>query len=237
MRQFLLTAKVISFKQSKKGITNPYRLTLSDGKITHDGSFQPIDESKPSADLGPRGTELNFRDSYHYNIAAYELAKLLGLEKMMPVYVERKWNGQVGSLSWWLKVKMDEGERKKQKIEPPDAEAWNKQMHRMRVFAQLVYDTDRNLTNVLIGENWELYMIDFTRAFRLHPTLENAKNLERCDRQLLEKLRQLDAAEVERKTKPHLTKGEIKALMARRDKIVAYFQQLVAEKGETAVLY
>ena len=210
---------------------------MSDGKITHDGSFQPIDESKPSADLGPRGTELNFRDSYHYNIAAYELAKLLGLEKMMPVYVERKWNGQVGSLSWWLKVKMDEGERKKQKIEPPDAEAWNKQMHRMRVFAQLVYDTDRNLTNVLIGENWELYMIDFTRAFRLHPTLENAKNLERCDRQLLEKLRQLDAAEVERKTKPHLTKGEIKALMARRDKIVAYFQQLVAEKGETAVLY
>src|SRR5437016_3616684 len=144
IRQFLQTAKVMSFKQSKKGITNPYRLTLSDGKLTHDGSFQAIDESKASAQLGIGGTELNFRDSYHYNIAAYELAKLLGLEKMMPVYVERKWNGQTGSLSWWLKVKMDEGERKKQKIEPPDSEAWNKQMHRMRVFAQLVYDTDRN---------------------------------------------------------------------------------------------
>jgi hypothetical protein len=58
-----------------------------------------------------------------------------------------------------------------------------------------------------------------------------------CDRQLLERLRKLDEREVLEKTKPHLSKSEVKAIMARRDLIVAYFEKLVAEKGEDAVLY
>jgi hypothetical protein len=237
MKQFLLKAKVVRSKQTSKGITSPFRLTLTDGKLTHDAAFQSIDESRSTMQFARGGTELNFRDSYHYNIAAYELAKLLGLGEMMPVTVERRWDGRLGSLSWWLKVKMDESERIKQKLQPPDSDAWNRQMHRMRVFSQLVYDTDRNLTNVLISEDWKLYMIDFSRAFRLHYNLENARNLVRCDRQLMDRLRQLDEAEVERRTKPHLRKAEIKALMARRDKILAHFQQLIAEKGEREVIY
>jgi|WetSurMetagenome_2_1015567.scaffolds.fasta_scaffold191486_1 hypothetical protein len=236
-KNFLLTAKIIKSKQSSKGITRPYTLTLSDGKITHDAGFQSVDIFSSEEHFDNGTTELNFRDTYHYNIAAYELAKLLGLESMMPVTVERKYNGKSGSLSWWLNVKMDEGERIKGGIHSPDAEAWNRQMYRKRVFAELVYDVDPNLTNVLIGENWELYMIDFTRAFRLHENLAHPKDLARCDRQLLEKLRQLDAAEVERVTKPHLEKARIKALMKRRDKIVDLFEQLIKQKGEGEVLY
>jgi hypothetical protein len=236
-KNFLLTAKIIKSKQSSKGITRPYTLTLSDGKITHDAGFQSVDIFSSEERFDNGTTELNFRDTYHYNIAAYELAKLLGLESMMPVTVERKYKGKSGALSWWLNVKMDEGERIKRGIHSPDAEAWNRQMYRKRVFAELVYDVDPNLTNVLIGENWELYMIDFTRAFRLHENLAHPKDLVRCDRQLLEKLRQLDAAEVERVTKPHLEKARIKALMKRRDKIVDLFEQLVKEKGEEAILY
>ena len=38
-------------------------------------------------------------------------------------------------------------------------------------------------------------------------------------------------------TKHYLNKDEIKGVMARRDKIVARFQQLVSEKGEAVVLY
>ena len=38
-----------------------------------------------------RGTELGFVDSYKYNIAAYRLAELLGIDDIMPVYVERNW--------------------------------------------------------------------------------------------------------------------------------------------------
>src|SRR5262249_37732448 len=107
MKQFLLTAKVLSGKQTSKGITNPWRLTMSDGTVTHDGAFQAIDEHKATMQFSDGHVELNFVDSYKYNVAAYGLAELLGLDDVVPVYVERKWNGRLGSLSWWLPVKMD----------------------------------------------------------------------------------------------------------------------------------
>ncbi len=180
-------------------------------------------------------TELNFVDSYHYNIAAYELAKLAGTNDMIPVTVERRWNGQTGALAWWIPWKWDDVMRHQQNLHPPDVDAWNKQMYRVRVFDELVYDTDPNL--VLITEDWKIWRIDFTRAFRYQQDLRDSKNLVMCDRQLLEKLRQLNGDTVLEKTKPHLNKGEVKALMARRDKIGATFQKLVAQKGEAAVVY
>jgi len=184
------------------------------------------------------GTELGFVDSYKYNIAAYQLAELLGLDDMVPVYVERKWKGDAGSVSWWLPVMMDEATRVKQKVEVPNPEAWDRQMYKIRVLDSLVYDSDPNLTNVLIGKDWTIYRIDFTRAFRLHKDLKDPNaNLVRCDRQLLEKLKALDANALAERTKHYLTKDELKAVMTRRDKIVEHFQQLIAEKGETQVLY
>jgi hypothetical protein len=237
MKQFLVNAKVMGSKQSKKGITNPWRLTLTDGDVTHDGSFQAVDERKARMEFDDGHIELDFVDSYKYNIAAYALAELLGIDDMLPVYVERKWNGKSGSLSWWLPVKMDEGERLKQKIAAPDPDAWNKQMYRIRVFDELVYDTDPNLTNVLIGEDWKIWRVDFSRSFRLFKELKNPKNLVQCDRQLFANLKTLDSNEVMQRTKNYLSKVEVQSLMARRDKIVAFFEKLISEKGESKVLY
>ena len=223
---------MIRSRQLSRGITAPWRLTLTDGTLTHDAAFQSVDERKPTGH-----TEPNFRDSYHFNIAAYELARLLALGHMMPVTVERKWAGKTGALSWWVTFKWHERDRFLKKLRPPDPEAWDQQMYRVRVFSQLVYDTDRNLGNLLITEDWKLWMIDFTRAFRWHHELRRPKDLVKCDRQLLGKLRQLSAAEVREKTRPHLNAPEVKALIKRRDKIVARFEKLIAQKGEDQVLY
>jgi len=237
IRHFLLTAKIISGKQSTKGITQPWRLTLSDGTLTHDASFQAIDEHKTNVTMASGRVEMNFVDSYKYNIAAYALAELVGLDDMVPVYVERSWHGSAGSLSWWLPVKMDEADRIKQNIAPPDPDAWNNQMYKVRVFDQLVYDDDPNLTNVLIGQDFKIWRVDFSRAFRTYKELRNSKDLVRCDRQLFEKLKALDANEVATRTKGYLSKDEVKAVMARRDKIVTQFQNMISEKGEKEVLY
>ena len=153
IKVFLQTAKVIKEKPSSKGITHPWHLTLSDGTTTHDASFQSIDEHKSQMKMESGYTEFAFVDSYKYNIAAYQLAELLGVDDMMPVYVERKWQGMTGSISWWLPVKMDEADRVQKKIAAPDTDRWNKQMYHVRVFDELVNDTDANLTNVLIGED------------------------------------------------------------------------------------
>lgn len=50
-REFLLKAEVVASKRSSKGVTKPWRLTLSDGKVTHDASFQTINERRQLADL------------------------------------------------------------------------------------------------------------------------------------------------------------------------------------------
>jgi hypothetical protein len=236
IENFLLTAKIVGDKPVGKGITHTSRLTLTDGTVTHDAHFQSINETKSSVQLAT-GTELNFVDSYRYNIAAFRLAELLGLDDLVPVYVERKWKGDSGSFSWWLPVKMDEKERVQKNIAVPDADAWNNQMYKIRVLDQLVYDSDANLTNVLITDDWKIWRVDFSRAFRRQKELKAPGDLTHCDRQLLEKLKALNQDELAAKTKHYLDKDEIKALMTRRDKIVEQFQKLIAEKGESAVLY
>jgi hypothetical protein len=237
MKQFLLTAEIVGSKESSKGATHPTRLTLNNGTITHDASFQPVDIHKSEMKLESGTTVFNFTDSYKFNIAAYDLAELVGMDDMLPVYVERRWQGHLGSLSWWLPVKMDEQDRVAKKINPPDPEAWNRQMYKVRVFDELVYDTDANLTNILIGPEWQIWRIDFTRAFRSDRKLHAPNDLVMCDRRLLERLRGLRSEEVALKTKGYLSKDQLQGLMARRDKIVERFDQLVKEKGENAVLY
>lgn len=241
IKTFLKTAKITHTRSTTKGVTAPKRVTLSDGVITHDAVFQAIDDHQQVVTLGGGGrmatTELNFVDSYKYNIAAYEIARLLGLDHMMPVYVERKWNGQTGSISWFVPTLMDESDRLKKKIEPPHPSEWNYQMYRMRVFSSLLRDTDRNLTNVLISPEWKVVMIDFTRAFRLQPELLHLKDLNKIDRLLLPKLEALTRSEVEQATGEFLIKREVDALMVRRDLLVAHYKKLIADLGEDKVLY
>jgi len=237
IRQFLLTAEIIRSKVSDKGVTHPFRLTLTNGSITHDASFQSVDVHKSSMTLESGATVINFVDSYKSNLAAYNLAELLAMDDMLPVYVERRWQGHLGSLSWWLPVKMDEQDRAARKIEPPDPEAWNRQMYKIRVFDELVFDADPNLTNVLIGPDWQIWRIDFTRAFLTEKKLHAPNDLVQCDRKLLERLKALKAEEVAAKTKGYLTKDQVQAVIARRDLIVERFDQLIKQKGENTVLY
>lgn len=236
--QFLLTARIVSAKDIGKGVTRPSRVTLTNGTVTHDAAFSAVDEYQSIMRFKSGRTELDFRDSYKYTVAAYRLAVLIGLDDMMPVTVVREIQHQKGSLSWWVDdVKWEEGDRLKLKLEAPDPEAWNKQMFRMRLFTQLIADTDRNVGNVLITSDWKLWMIDFTRAFRRTNKLLAPGDVTRCDRQVLEKLRALTKDQITEHTKPFITPPEIDALVARRDALLALVDSLVAAKGEAQVLY
>jgi len=237
IRQFLETAPIIKGKATVKGVTRPMRVTLSDGTLTHDAAFSTVDEHKNVERFEGGRVELDFVDSYKFSLAAYKIAELVGLDHMMPVHVEREWRGQKGALAWWVDAKMDEGERLKNKVPVPNPAAWNEQMYRMRVFMQLVADTDRNVGNLLIDADWKLWMIDFTRAFRRTKSVLSDKDLKKCDRELLAKLRALTVEQVAAATRPYLTKAEIVPLMARRDQIVKLFDALAARNGEAQVLY
>ena len=225
IEQFLLTAEIVDARPIGKGVTNPWRLTLSDGTLTHDAAFQSIDVRKPVARVS-RKAELLFADSYHFNIAAYRLARLLGLDDMVPVSVERRWRGRVGALVWWIDAAVDESERKAQQLRPPDIAAWSKQLYRMVVFGQLIYDTDRHDGNLLYTADWRLWMIDFTRAFRIRHQLQSPENLVHYEPALFERLVALDKRGLTAATDGHLTLAEIHAVLARRDLIVEHFRKL-----------
>jgi hypothetical protein len=236
MEDFLLHANIVQKKDLGQGITNSERAKLSDGKMEHEAHIQCIDEAKNEFKT-TRGTELNFKDTYKYNIAGYRLDQVLELN-MVPVSVDRKVGGKTCAVTWWVDDKMfDEVDRVKQGLKPPDLDAWNKQMYIVRVFDQLIDNTDRNLGNLVIDKQWRLWMIDHTRAFRITNKIRNEANLVMCERKLLANMRKLDEATLTEKLRPFLTKTEIKAMLVRRDKVVKFFDDAVTEKGQGAVLY
>jgi hypothetical protein len=224
METFLAKAKIVRTRGVSKGITGTIRATLSDGRLTHDASIQRIDEFRHQF-TGTTGTEFNFRDTWRFNVAAYELDKLLDLN-MVPVSVERRFERVDSSFTWWVDdVMMDEAERMKKKVQPPDIEWWNQQMAVVRVFDQLIHNVDRNLGNLLITAGWRVWMIDHSRAFRWNRELREAKNLTRCDRRLLERLRTLDARVLQEALGQYVGDRELAALLVRRDLIVGHFDK------------
>jgi hypothetical protein len=238
--EFLRSARIVKSEPIGKGVTKPFRLTLTDGTLTHDAAFQSIDQERKMSRTGRDGAlELKFVDSWRFNVAAHRLATLLGIGDMVPVSVERSWNGRSGALTWWVDdVLMDEQERKRTDAEPPDLLAWTHQQLRMRLFTQLAYDTDRNQGNILITRDWRVVMIDFSRAFRSWNTVAfPLATLSRCDRALLAAMRGLTRASVREAMQKYLTIFEVDALLARRDILVAHFDALVAARGEENVLY
>jgi hypothetical protein len=235
--EFLRKAKVGKTRTLSQGITQSLKASLSDGRITHDASIQDIDEFK-TVFTSALGTEMNFKDTYKGNIAAYRLARLLNLEAMVPPSIERSYRGAAAAFTWWVDdVLMTEKERFFAKKLSPDPASWNNQMYIVRVFDQLIYNTDRNLGNLVIDKNWNLHMIDHTRAFRLHKKLREEQNLVRCDRVLFSSLQALDRNGLRQELAPYLSNSEIDALLARRDRIVKVFQDRAAGSGDAAVFY
>src|SRR5262245_50387119 len=70
--QFLLKADVVKQKGAPGGITGSYRATLRLGDVQHDAHIQPYDEFKSQLQLGS-GLELDFRDTWRNNVAAYRV--------------------------------------------------------------------------------------------------------------------------------------------------------------------
>jgi hypothetical protein len=153
------------------------------------------------------------------------------------VTVERKVGGKTCAVDWWVDdVMMDEAKRKQKKLQAPATESWNNQMFVVRIFDQLIYNVDRNMTNLLILNNWDIVMIDHSRSFRLMHTWRTRKNLE-YDRTLVANLRAPDKDTAQSRLMPYLTKSEVEAVIARRDLIVRFFDEQIRQKGEAAVLY
>jgi hypothetical protein len=234
--KFLLSAKITSAADIGHGVTHPVKVKMDLAGVVHSASIQRIDKVLPDF-FADDGTRVPMRDSWRYNIGAYKIDRLLGMN-MVVVSVQRAYTGTPAGFSWWVDdVMFEEAERVKNDTAPPDAESFDRQRSNAYVFDELILNIDRNLSNLLITKNWKLALIDHSRSFTAYHGIRNKANLKRCGRSLLEAMKSLNGTAIAKAAGPWLTAAERDALLSRRDRIVEFFAARIRDKGEENVLF
>ena len=212
-----------------------WRAGLDDGTRRHDAAVVTEDGSGPT------------RRNYRFNVAAYELDKLLGLNLVLPS-VERPVNGRPASVTWWLdNFAMNELDRRRKGIDPPNPESWGRQVQAVRLFDELISNTYRDTSpalflnsvwdNLLITTDWTIWITDHTGSFRTRQELQDPASLVRCPRTVLGRLRPLNKERLQQALGRYLSAQQLDALESRRALLVKHFDHQIGRKGEGEVLY
>jgi hypothetical protein len=239
---FLKTAKVVEQKQitGPQAVTSPWILTLEKDGVRQKAVWKDI--------LGERVG--GFKETWKGEIAAYRLSRALGLN-MVPVTVEREFQGNTGSCQMWVDSWNTLETIMKKKLNPPGIKAlyFTRAICLQRAFDNLIYNVDRHQRNYLIMEDWRMILIDHSRSFG---TSKAAKTkliydekykegsqfiMDTMPRAFYEAVKALTPETVRTSVGDHLTDEEIAAVIARRGLIVAWMDKHIAEKGEAKVLY
>jgi hypothetical protein len=241
LESFLADAEIADISTLDTGITLPRRVVLQGNGFQAFAVFKDVDINRTKVTERINGRNhfsLDWRDWHGYDVAAYILDRLLGMDRVPPA-VLREISGDHGTIRIWLQQTITENERANQLgVLPPDSQRWQRQRLMMQIFDNLVANRDSNLGNLLIDPNWRAWFIDCTRCFGTTKKIYYPlKHIENCERGLWAGLKNLDPARVSSELSPYLSKAEIKALFTRHRTIVSHFEELIAEQGEEMVLY
>jgi hypothetical protein len=234
---FLKLGKILSVEDIGHGVTKPLKSKLGLDAAEHLCQIQSVDKQLPDFFPEGGGAPVPMKDCWRFNVAAYKLDRLLDL-KMVPVTVQRAFKGKPAAFTWWVDdVMFEEVERVKKDLNAPDPENFARQRALGKVFDELIVNIDRNLANLLITKSWNVVLIDHTRSFTAYSGIRNQANLTRCSTGLMTKMKALSAAQVGGAMGTLLTNAEVRALLARRDKIVQFFEGEAKTKGAENVLF
>ncbi|NPV84325.1 MAG: hypothetical protein HPY46_12185 [Candidatus Aminicenantes bacterium] len=241
--EFLLKARITGFRDLGKGITLPIRVYLKKGDVELTAVWK-----------NPSGVINGYYEGWQYEIAAYRLDKLLGLN-LIPPTVERRFQGQRGSLQLWVEHKYDLLEIVDNKIQLPK-EGWEavnleRMQYLARAFDSLIANEDRSLQNTLLTEDWRTILIDHSRSFRsdarftnnlmygLRPLRPGGVPLpfRRLPSEFVEKLRTLTFDSIRRAVGSYLTTREINSMLNRRDLILKEIEEMISAYGRGEVIY
>ena len=236
MEEFLLHAELSDIRDVGVGVTGSQRAVASDGRFSHDVHIQSVDIRRSAARVGDGRVERNFRDSYAYNIAAYRVAVLLGMDNV-PMSVPRDVRGERAAVTWWVDdVAMTERERTDLRTYGPDPTRTVQQFYTMYVFDELIQNRDRNQGNMLWTSDWKMWLIDHTRAFRPEVEIAEPVRLTRVRRDMLDNLRALTRDALDDATGDYLDGSQRSRLLQRRDLLVRHFDERIARLGAATVL-
>lgn len=226
LEAWLEQAEVVAVEELDAGVTQPQRVTLRKDGVELRAVFKHL-----STDFGKvdRRQALDVTDHFEYEIAAYRLDRLLGLD-MIPVTVPRTIDGRRGILQFWIDGSINLRTMLEKKIQPDgwcDAEP---QYNLMNVLDVLIHNTDRTQESALFTRDWTLVLIDHSLAFRTH--LKRPRLLYMGELQLppalAERLGTLDAAQLQQALSPRLQKRQIEAILKRRDQLLREYRARAA---------
>ena len=232
---FLRTAAVVETKVIEGTSSQPLRLLLEKDGVQARAIFRTVQVERESMRFVQEHAR-GFRDNYIYEVAAYELSRLLGLHNVPPATL-RTLDRKEGSIQLWVEQAMGVADRMEQGIDKRYEQLWLFQKQNMAVFDNLIYNFDRNPGNMLIDSRGQVWFVDHTRSFKKLPALNGRDDIKVCERSLYENLRGLDPELVEERLDPYLTQVEIDALMARQKKLVKYLERRINRHGEDAILF
>jgi len=219
IEDFLKTAVITFSEKTKLGITKPQRITLEKNNIKLRAVFKTFSSIKKR---NAKSWLINSADSYKYDLTAYKLNKLLGLN-MVPVTVERAVGGRDGVVIFWIENALVYKFIYPDKLKQLDICPYKKQHSIMYVFDILIFNDDRNMGNLLYTlADCRLWMIDHSRAFRIINRI--SKNLPkkkiRLSKELAQKLGQLTKQKLEEHISETLNETQIIYILKRRDLIL-----------------
>ena len=218
LERWLAEAEIVGVEELDTGITQPQRVTLRKDGIELRAVFKRLSTSFESSST-VRSTFDS--DRYEYELAAYRLDRLLGLD-MVPVAVPRTVGKQRGILQFWVDDSINLRQMIEQKLQPSGWCPTNPQYNLMNVFDLLIHNSDRTQENALFTRDWMLILIDHTRAFGTdskEPVLLY-KNPVQLPPALAARLAALDRATLDATLAPYLHRKQIDALLKRRDRLL-----------------
>ncbi len=223
---FVKNAEIVRVENIPVGVTKPLRCYFAPGGLVESMSYKGI----------KTGRQTGFWESYKSEMAAYELDKLVDLQ-MIPPTVEKRVKGELGAAVMWV-TPVQSFKQMGGVPTPPAAhvDSWNRQMSKAKMFDNLINNRDPNLGNWLVDPAWNLILIDHTRAFAPHGK-DLVHEMNRIERGLWERMLKLDLASLKAVLDAHLDGGQIKDILARRDKMKTEIDKMVAGRGEAGVFF
>lgn len=242
VERFLREATIVSSEPVGEGKTGALRLELERAGVEARAIFHDIDDHRsPASSNGPirlsRGTTmLRFRDSYTGQVAAYRLARLMGLDNVPPTVI-REVDGVEGSLALWIEGGINLTGWRRDNPRQPQHPYYLHQLWDMRVFDALINNKDRNTGNIFWTPDWSMWLIDHTRTFAQDPNLYRPDLVQRCSRDLLARIKQLDEKEAIEALEGYVSGFEVKAIFKRRKRLLRLLDQRIEKLGEDRVLF
>jgi hypothetical protein len=229
--------KILKGGKELIGLTKPLKVEIECGEKNQLAVFKSLDVHKQGLYTLANGKQVfNFSDCFEYERAAYLLDRELGLG-MVPVAVLRRYRGIDGVLVAWIPDAVHE-DRVKRSFSGPELASMTRQLSIVHLFDSLIYNTDRRHPNTLVNESTaKVYMIDHTQAFREKKELQAVFTEGRTwlPEETYSRLRALDIDRLNELLEGLTTRGQRKALLARRDLILDKIEREREEYGDAAV--